>query len=59
MASWIFISFDINNTATDEQILNKWFLVKEEVTANMISYFRQIFNDTEVQLQASQESGVS
>jgi len=34
MVSWILISFDINNTATEEQILNKWFLVKEEVTAN-------------------------
>lgn len=46
MVSWILISVDINNTASEEQILNKQFLVKEEVTANMISYFRQIFNDT-------------
>jgi hypothetical protein len=59
VVSCIFISFDINNTATEEQILNKWFLVKEEVTANMISYFRQIFNETVVQLPVSKESGVS
>lgn len=59
MASWSFIFFDINTAASEEQILNKWFHVKEEVTANMISHFRQIFNEILVQLPASQESGVS
>jgi hypothetical protein len=59
MVSWILISFDINNTATDKQILNKWFLVKGEVTVDMISYFRQIFNEIVVQLPALQESRVS